>query len=54
VPGCDMQLFKWSQGFGKAKNRVGMHRPSKKKVEKTDTTTEDGDEVAVDTGITGE
>jgi hypothetical protein len=31
-----------------------MRRPSKKKVDKTDMTAEDGDEVAVDTGITGE
>ena len=54
MPGCDVQPCKWSQGFGKAKNRVGMRRPSKKKVDKTDTTAEDGDEVAVDTGITGE
>ena len=36
-----------AEGFGKAKNRAGMRRPSKKKVDKTDTTAEDGDEVAV-------
>ena len=43
-----------SQGFGKAKNRVGMRRPKKCKVEMVETTLEEGDEVDYDTGITGE
>ena len=58
MPGCDVQpcMLQMVAGLweGEEPSWRGMRRPSKKKVEKTDTTAEDGDEVAVDTGITGE
>ena len=42
-----------AQGFGKAKNRVGMRRPAKRKVEKVETTAEADAEAENDTGLTG-
>ena len=42
------------QGFGKAKNRIGMARPKKRKVEATETIVEPGAEGKCDTGVTGE
>ena len=49
-----MQLPNCAQGFGKAKNRVGMKRPKKSKVEAAETMSEDDSEGENDTGVTGE
>ena len=35
------------------KNRVGMPRPKKRKIEEVEATAEDGAEIDCDTGITG-
>ena len=42
-----------AQGFGKAKTRVGMPRPKKRKIEEVEATAENGAEIDNATGITG-
>ena len=51
---AELQLPNCAQGFGKAKNRVGMRRPKKTKVEVDETMAEDESEDESDTGVTGE
>ena len=54
APGHDVQPCNRVQGFGKAKNRVGMARPKNQKLEVVETTAEIGTDADCDTGVTGE